>query len=112
MKRDMQGSDCKETNTVWIAAGSSLTQCGADTVLRPGEQDVDEHPEGTWEKFEAWIRDTIGSDFRWRVRPQDTPSNREMVASLILDGIRRNNGVFPERNAFIERLGDVQEHLY
>ncbi len=32
--------------------------------------------EGTWQEFEALIRDTIGSDFRWRVRPQDTRSNR------------------------------------
>jgi hypothetical protein len=21
---------------------------------------------GSWEKFELWIRNTIGSDFRWR----------------------------------------------
>ncbi len=32
--------------------------------------------EGTWQEFEVLIRDTIGSDFRWRVRPQDTNSNR------------------------------------
>jgi hypothetical protein len=29
--------------------------------------------------------------------------NREMVASLILYGINRNNGIFPEKNTFIER---------
>lgn len=82
--------------------------------MRPAaeEQGMDKHLEGTWEESEAWIKETVGSDFRWRVRPQDTPSNREMVASLILDGIRRNNGVFPERNAFIESLGDVPEHLH
>ena len=50
------------------------------------------HLTGTWEEFEAWIKETIGSDFRWRVRPQDTPTNREMVASLVLDGIKRNDG--------------------
>ena len=71
--------------------------------LVAGEQDMDKHLEGTWEEFEAWIKDTIGSDFRWRVRPQHTPTNREMVASLVLDGIKRNDGVFPEKNTFIER---------
>jgi len=64
---------------------------------------MDEHLTGTWEEFEEWIRKTIPSDFRWRIRPRDTRANREMVASLILDGMRRNNGVFPERDAFIER---------
>ncbi len=51
--------------------------------------------EGTWQEFEALIRDTIGSDFRWRVRPQDTRSNREMIVSLILEDIKRNNGAAP-----------------
>jgi hypothetical protein len=40
--------------------------------------------EGTWEEFEAWIRETIGSDFRWLIRPQDSSVNREMVADLVL----------------------------
>jgi hypothetical protein len=62
--------------------------------------------QGTWDEFEAWIKNTIGSDFRWRVRPQDTPSNREMVADLIQDAIRRNNGSFPQKNTFIERVGE------
>jgi hypothetical protein len=59
--------------------------------------------EGTWQEFEALIRDTIGSDFHRRVRPQDTRSNRKMIVSLILEDIKRNNGVFPERNTFIEK---------
>jgi len=67
---------------------------------------MDKHLTGTWEEFEAWIRETIGADFRWRVRPQDTPANREMVASLVLDGIKRSDGVFPRSNAFIEKIGD------
>lgn len=58
---------------------------------------------GTWEEFENWIRGTIELDFSWRVRPVDSPMKREMVASLIVDDIKRNNGVFPERNAFIHR---------
>ncbi len=50
--------------------------------------------EDTWQEFEALIRDTIGSDFRWRVRPQDTRSNRKLLLSLILEDIEMNNGVF------------------
>ena len=75
--------------------------------LVAGEQDMDKRLEGTWEEFEAWIKETIGSDFRWRVRPQDTSTNREMVAGLVPDGIKRNDGVFPRSNAFIERIGDT-----
>ena len=68
-----------------------------------GEQNMDKHLDGTWQEFEAWIRDMIGSDCRWCVRPQGTRSNREMVAALVLKDIERNNGVFPGRNAFIEK---------
>lgn len=64
---------------------------------------MNEHLEGTWEQFEAWIRATIGSDFHWRVCPQDSPANRKMVASLVLGDIERNGGLFPDKNAFIER---------
>jgi len=63
--------------------------------LVAGEQRMDKHLEGTWEESEAWIKDTIGSDFCWRIRPLDTRSNREMSVSLILDDIRRNNGALP-----------------
>ena len=58
---------------------------------------------GTCEDFENWITGTTESGFSWRVRPVDSPMKREMVTSLILDDIKRNNGVFPERNAFIQR---------
>ncbi len=64
-------------------------------------QGMDKYLDGTWQEFEALIKDTIGSSFRWHVRPQDTSSNREMIVSLILEDINRNNGVFPEKNAFI-----------
>ncbi len=64
---------------------------------------MDKHLTGTWEEFEAWIRETIGADFHWPVRPQDNATNREMVASLILDGIKRDNGISPQENRFIER---------
>ena len=58
----------------------------------------------TWDQFEAWIRKIIGGEFRWKIRPQDNASNREMVANLIKDAIKRNNGIFPDKNSFIERL--------
>ena len=57
----------------------------------------------TWQEFEAWIKDTIGCSFRWRIRSADTRPNREMIASLILGDIKRNNGDFPNGNAFIEK---------
>jgi hypothetical protein len=65
---------------------------------------MDKRLEGSWEEFEQWIRDTIGSDFRWRVRPMDKLSNRKMIAELVQNDIKENNGVFPEKNSFIERI--------
>jgi hypothetical protein len=65
---------------------------------------MDKWLEGPWEEFEQWIRDTIGSDFRWRVRPIDKLSNRKMIAELVQNDIKENNGVFPEKNSFIERI--------
>ena len=65
---------------------------------------MEKHLEGKWEEFEAWIRDTIGSDFRWCIRPMDTDANRKMLVRLILKDIKRNNGVFPTRNAFVEKI--------
>ena len=62
--------------------------------------------DGSWLDFEAWIRREIGSDFRWKVRPMDSPSKRRLVAELILDTQRRNKGVFPKNDAFIERIND------
>ena len=59
---------------------------------------------GSKDEFEAWIRDTIGGRFRWKIRPRDTPVYRKMVADLILDEIENSEGGFPESNAFIERV--------
>jgi hypothetical protein len=64
---------------------------------------MDKYLESTWQEFEDWIRDTIGSDFHWHIRPQDTRSHREMIANLILGRIKQNNGVFPQKDPFIER---------
>ena len=64
---------------------------------------MEKHLEGSWEEFEAWIKDTIGSNFHWRIRPLDTASNRKMIADLILDEIKQNKGIFPEGDTFIHR---------
>ena len=64
---------------------------------------MDNYLDGSWGKFEQWIRNTIGSDFRWRVRPMDKRANREMISELVQSDIKKNNGVFPEDNSFIER---------
>jgi hypothetical protein len=65
---------------------------------------MEDYCDGNWEAFEEWIRKTIAGDFRWKIRPQDSASNREMVASLIKDAMKRNDGTFPEKNTFIERV--------
>ena len=67
---------------------------------------MEDYLEGSWLDFEAWIRREIGSDFRWKVRPMDSPSKRRLVAELIMDTQRRNKGVFPGKDAFIERVDD------
>ena len=66
---------------------------------------MENYLDGSWELFEQWIRNTIGSDFRWRVRPMGKRSNREMLAKLVQNDIGGNDGVFPEINSFIERKG-------
>ena len=58
--------------------------------------------DGSWEEFEQWISNTIGSNFRWRVRPMDKRADRQMIAELVENEIKENNGVFPEKNTFIE----------
>ena len=65
---------------------------------------ANKHLIDSWETFEAWIRDTIGGDFLWRIRPRDTLMNREMVANAILLDKERGDGVFLEGNTFIKRV--------
>jgi hypothetical protein len=64
---------------------------------------MDNHLDGSWEKFEQRIRNTIGSGFRWRVRPMDKRSNRQTIVDVVQNDIKQNNGIFPEQNTLIER---------
>lgn len=64
---------------------------------------MENYLDGSWELFEQWIRNTIGSDFCWRVTPMDNRLNRQLLAELVQNDIKENNGVFPEQNAYIER---------
>ena len=70
---------------------------------------MEEYVKGAWLEFEEWIRGDIGSDFRWKVRPMDTPAKRRLVAELILDTQRRNKGVFPSNDPFIEPINEPDE---
>lgn len=72
---------------------------------------MEDYLKGSWLEFEEWIRREIGADFRWKVRPMDTPSKRRMVAELILDTQRRNKGVFPKNDAFIERINELDQAM-
>ena len=73
-------------------------------VIEMRNETKDKHLGGSWEEFEAWICQTIGSQFRWKVRPPDTRLNREMIVDLIRDAMKSNEGVFPKSNAFIEQV--------
>jgi len=56
-----------------------------------------------WEQFEEIIRETIGSDFIWKIRPRDTGANRQAVRESIERMLREHNGSFPEEgDMFIE----------
>ena len=66
------------------------------------------HLDGTWQDFERWIERTVGSRFRWKVRPMDTVENRRTVASLVQELMDKNKGNLPEQNAFIELVRDEQ----
>jgi len=56
-----------------------------------------------WEEFEEIIREAIGSDFIWKIRPGDTAANRQAVMESIERTLREQNGSFPEEgDMFIE----------
>lgn len=56
------------------------------------------------EKLETWIRDTIGSGFRWCIRSMDTYQNRKMITNIILDDIEKSKGIVLGENTFIEKI--------
>jgi hypothetical protein len=58
---------------------------------------------GVWEEFESWIREQVGGDFIWKIRPLDIKANRQAVMESILRTIKENDGKFPPKgDAFIE----------
>jgi len=57
----------------------------------------------SWEEFEEFIKEAIGSDFLWKIRPRDTQVNRQAVMESIEKMVGSNNGSFPDGgNIFIE----------
>ena len=57
----------------------------------------------SWKEFEELIKEAIGSDFIWKIRPRDTQLNRQAVMESVEKMVGSNNGSFPERgNIFIE----------
>jgi hypothetical protein len=44
-----------------------------------------------------------GRTFTGGLRPMDKRSNRQMIAERVQNDIKENNGIFPEKNTFIER---------
>lgn len=55
---------------------------------------LDKHLDSSWGEFEQWIKNTIGSDFCWCIRPLDTTGSREVVVRHILNEIEQNKGFF------------------
>ena len=57
----------------------------------------------SWKEFEEFIKEAIGSDFLWKIRPRDTQVNRQAVMESIEKMVGSNNGSLPDRgNIFIE----------
>ena len=57
----------------------------------------------SWKEFEELIRQAIGSDFLWKIRPRDTQVNRQTVMESVERMVGNNNGSFPDGgNIFIE----------
>ncbi len=74
-------------------------------TVKPVVHDVstmDNYLDGSWKKFEQWIRNTIGSDFHRTVRPMDKRADRQIIAELLQNDIKENHRDLPEKNSFIE----------
>jgi len=62
---------------------------------------------GSWDDFESWIKEKVGGEFSWKVRPRDTKVNRMAVAQSIIEAMERSGGTFPSSgNVFLERETD------
>ena len=71
-----------------------------------GEQSEDDFGRaftGSWEVFEAWVRQTIGGEFAWKLLWRDTPTHRQMIVDSIRTAMAANDGVFPTADTFLER---------
>ena len=101
MRKNIEKNKVRETGIVF-AVNNSINRGDCCAVIHKVSK-MDNYLDGSWEKFEQWIRNTIGSDFCWRVRPMDKRSNREMIAKLVQNNIKENDGIFPEKNTYIER---------
>ena len=95
MRKNIQENDVRETCTVWIAVNNSFHRGDCYAAVHEVSK-MDNYLDGSWEKFEQWIRNTIESGFRWRVKPMDKRSNRQTIAELVQNVIKENN-------SFIER---------
>ncbi len=102
MRKNIQENKVRETGTVWIAVNKSFHRGDCCAVIHKVSK-MDNYLDGSLEEFEQWIRNTIGSDFCWIVRPMAKRANRQMIAELVQNDSEENNGVFPEKNAFIEQ---------
>ena len=62
---------------------------------------------GTWDDFESWIKEKVGGDIYWKIRPRDTKVNRMEVAQSIFETMKRNGGTFPSSgNVYVEVAKD------
>ena len=52
----------------------------------------------SWEEFEELIKEAIGSDFIWKIRPRDTEANRQATWMFNNEG---PNAVTPRRSGDI-----------
>lgn len=101
MRKNIEKNKVRETGIVF-AVNNSINRGDCCAVIHKVSK-MDNYLDGSWDEFEQWIRNTIGSDFCWRVRPIDKRSNQQMIAKLVQTDIKENNRVFPEKNTCIER---------
>ena len=101
MRKNIQKNKVRETGIVF-AVNNSINRGDCCAVIHKVSK-MDNYLDGSWEKFEQCLGTSSVSDFCWRVRPMDNRSNREMIAKLVQNEIKANNGIFPEKNAFIEQ---------